>query len=90
MDQSNCKHKDIGLEKCTNGPHWGKQVCNDCGAFIKWESRPFGWDPSTPMPFGKHKGTPLKDLPEGYCEWLYLLPPKQKGLLEYLKHRLNR
>jgi uncharacterized protein (DUF3820 family) len=38
-----------------------------------------GADPSTskgplsadsPMPFGMHKGTPLKDLPRDYAEWL--------------------
>jgi uncharacterized protein (DUF3820 family) len=23
-----------------------------------------------PMPFGKHKGTPIKDLPRNYAEWL--------------------
>jgi uncharacterized protein (DUF3820 family) len=39
---------------------------------------PAGTDPSTPkaplsadspMPFGKHKGTPLKDLPPSYVAW---------------------
>lgn len=87
---SDCKHPDIGLEKCTSGPHWGKRVCNDCGAFIKWEPRPFGWAPSTLMPFGKYKGKPLQDLPDNYCEWLYLSDVKQTGLKEYLKHRLGK
>lgn len=26
--------------------------------------------PASPMPFGKHKGTPIKDLPRDYAEWL--------------------
>lgn len=85
-----CAHKDIGLERCTSGPHWGKQVCNDCGAFIKWQGRPFGWAPESFMPFGKHKGTPLHLLPDDYCEWLYSQDLKQKGLREYLQYRLGK
>jgi uncharacterized protein (DUF3820 family) len=35
------------------------------------QSRPRGSaTPDTPMPFGKHKGTPIRDLPRDYAEWL--------------------
>lgn len=29
------------------------------------------YDDDTPMPFGKHKGTPLGKLPDNYVNWLY-------------------
>jgi DNA polymerase III epsilon subunit-like protein len=29
------------------------------------------YNDSTPMPFGKYRGTPLSKLPESYCKWLY-------------------
>lgn len=33
-------------------------------------------DPDTPIPFGKHQGTPLKNLPKQYVNWL--LDPQRK------------
>lgn len=37
----------------------------------------------TPMPFGKHKGTPLKDVPPSYLLWLYdNVPTLHEGFKE--------
>lgn len=32
------------------------------------------WSDDTPMPWGKHEGTPLKDLPAEYLLWLFEQP----------------
>lgn len=41
--------------------------------------------PVTQMPFGKHKGMPLTELPPGYVTWLLSLP----NLSDDLRHALN-
>lgn len=43
----------------------------------------------TPMPWGEHKGTPLKDVPDGYLLYLYEQPwiKEWKPLYAYLASR---
>ncbi len=84
MKIEECRVHEWGLEKGPFGPHWGKSTCVNCGKFLRWESRPFGWAPETPMPYGKHKGTPVKDLPADYCAWLLGASGTPKGLKSYL------
>lgn len=42
---------------------------------------------ATTMPWGKHKDTPMRDVPASYLLWLYEQPWIQewKGLYDYLK-----
>lgn len=41
----------------------------------------------TPMPFGKHKGTPLKDVPPSYLLWLYdNVPTLHEGFKQYINY----
>lgn len=54
------------------GPHVG-HFCRDCGKWSKWDSVP-ATDSSAlefRMPFGKHKGEVLRDVPDDYLDWLY-------------------
>ena len=48
-----------------------QQMCRDAGTdiygLLEVQKRP---RPIKNMPFGKHRGTPLKDLPSNYIDWL--------------------
>jgi hypothetical protein len=41
--------------------------CTACSKWIKWLSQ---GRPLNTMPFGKHKGTPIRDLPSDYIRWV--------------------
>lgn len=43
----------------------------------------------TPMPFGKHKGTPLGDIPASYLIWLFDEggPTNRPDIREYIEER---
>ena len=45
----------------------------------------------TTMPFGKHKGTPLANLPGGYLQWFARegFPPGEIGRLLALMHEID-
>lgn len=45
----------------------------------------------TPMPFGKHKGTAIADLPGGYLQWFARegFPPGETGRLLALMHEID-
>ena len=49
------------------GKHVGR-YCKDCGRWIKWikQEAPGNFV----MPYGKHKGKRIKDMPVEYLEWL--------------------
>lgn len=53
----------------------------------------FNWqtfDDETPMPFGKHKGTLMRDVPANYLLWLADQPDfgeKNPNLLKYVEER---
>ena len=40
------------------------------------------------MPFGKHQGTPMQDVPASYLHWLYTNDVQGK-VLRYIKENLN-
>ena len=42
-------------------------------------------DDSTPMPFGKHKGTPMGEVPDDYLYWLH----GQEGIFGELREYLD-
>jgi uncharacterized protein (DUF3820 family) len=46
---------------------------------------------TTPMPFGKHKGTLIADLPGNYLNWFARegFPPGQIGRLLALMHEID-
>jgi uncharacterized protein (DUF3820 family) len=44
----------------------------------------------TTMPFGKHKGTPLRELPDDYLLWLSLLPELRDPLLTAVHLEMDR
>lgn len=35
-----CNHEYTEVIRMPEGPHWGKLICSDCGAFIKWLKKP--------------------------------------------------
>ena len=43
------------------------------------------------MPFGKHQGIPLKDVPDDYLLWLYNqdIHPKYSDLEDYLEENID-
>jgi uncharacterized protein (DUF3820 family) len=46
---------------------------------------------TTPMPYGKYKGTPIADLPGNYLNWFARegFPPGQLGRLLALMHEID-
>lgn len=42
------------------------------------------------MPFGKHKGVPLTDLPPDYLLWVGLLPDLHQPLLGHILREMGR
>lgn len=43
----------------------------------------------SPMPFGKHKGRPMKDVPADYLHWLYTDGCNNPLVTAYIKSRMN-
>lgn len=37
-----CRHENLEIIKLTSGPHWGKEICSDCGAYRRFVSNPEG------------------------------------------------
>jgi uncharacterized protein (DUF3820 family) len=54
-------------------------------------SEPLSLLVTTPMPFGKHKGTLIVDLPGNYLNWFARegFPPGQIGRLLALMHEID-
>ncbi len=46
-------------------------------------------DDKSPMPFGKHKGEALEDVPASYLIWLYDNEKCHGKLKEYIKDNLD-
>lgn len=45
-----------------------------------------------PMPFGKHKGFPMQDVPTGYLHWLWsngMKDDKASNVADYIRRNLN-
>jgi len=46
----------------------------------------------SPMPFGKHKGAPMQDVPASYLHWLWtngLSKDKQSSVADYIRRNLH-
>lgn len=46
----------------------------------------------SPMPFGKHKGVPMQDVPANYLHWLWangLKDDRQSPVAEYIRENLS-
>ena len=48
-------------------------------------------DDLSPMPFGKHKGTPMQDVPASYFHWLWteIQHDKSSPVGDYIRRNLN-
>ena len=46
-------------------------------------------DDNSIMPFGKHKGIPLKDVPDDYLYWLHGAGTSNNELAEYLEDNID-
>lgn len=43
-----------------------------------------------PMPFGKHKGTPMQDVPADYLHWLWTTnPARNTPIMRYIERNLS-
>lgn len=78
-----CGCEDV-VEK-ERGPHLG-QYCAGCGAFDRWLPKPRSIEESLEavMPFGKHKGTKLSELPPDYIRWC-IENLENRGIKDMLK-----
>lgn len=45
----------------------------------------------SPMPFGKHKGTPMQDVPASYLHWLWaeIRHDKSSPVADYIRRNLH-
>jgi uncharacterized protein (DUF3820 family) len=51
-----------------------------------------GLDDTDPMPFGKHKGQPMQDVPVGYLHWLWesgLRNDRSTPVAQYIRRTLD-
>jgi hypothetical protein len=47
---------------------------------------------TSPMPFGKHRGVPMQDIPVGYLHWLWSNGKKDDArcnVADYIRRNLN-
>ncbi len=84
LDCSHCG--SFAIETRTCGPHLGV-YCARCGRWITWA--PSG-RPIEVMPFGKHKGSPIADLPHAYLEWVLENLKLRGSLLRALESEYER
>lgn len=61
--------------------------CAPCGRWIKWlpQNRPI-----EVMPFGKHKNTPIGDLPDDYLNWVLQNLELKESLYKALSNEFER
>jgi hypothetical protein len=68
---SSCGSDRLDLSPGTP-PHFLRIDCAACGRFIRWAAKPI--DPAEAiaftMPFGRHRGSPMGELPHSYLVWL--------------------
>jgi len=64
--------------KRRKGPHLG-EYC-ECGHLLRWVPKEITLERALEfvMPFGKHKGKPLKDIDDEYLDWLFEHGDNQK------------
>jgi hypothetical protein len=82
-----CRHcGSIALDMRTRGPHLGI-YCARCSRWLGWV--PQG-RPVKNMPFGKHKGTAVKDLPADYLNFVLENVQLSKSLYRTLSEEFER
>jgi hypothetical protein len=79
-----CGARDFFTEE--RGPHLGK-FCRGCGQWMRWV--PQG-HPILVMPFGKHKGSLIKNLPSDYLDWILEHVGLKGSLLKALADEYER
>lgn len=76
--------------ECAKGHTWGDAVALHATEKSEAEAPKRTGPGSRPMPFGKHKGTPLEDLPTDYIEWvLRELKDLRSDLRDELENQLE-
>ena len=72
IDRYTCTHPTVTVELTPQGPNYGRRVCSVCGSFRGWEPKPMTRERAAEMvlPFGKHSGTKLGEVPRDYLEWM--------------------
>jgi uncharacterized protein (DUF3820 family) len=67
-----CGSPNLFAVECTTGPHWARSGCSGCGRFLQWLAKPDDAKSAGEflMPFGKHRGRKLADLPSDYLQWV--------------------
>lgn len=71
MAETPCICGATTVERREKGPHLGA-YCMECGKWLRWEPKPITLESALvyPMPFGKHRGLAMGELPPGYVDWL--------------------
>lgn len=74
MQSERCPYcdSDNRMERPGQPPHHAELVCGDCGRHLQWIGREIDREEAArfEMPYGKHRGTPMGELPKGYLVWL--------------------
>lgn len=79
-----CNSTDLFTEE--KGPHLGL-YCSKCHRWIKWVSQGHILEI---MPFGEHKGTAIKELPDDYLNWILENLPLRGSVLKSLEAEFER
>jgi hypothetical protein len=73
MTPTECPHcRSTGLvESPAEPPHFARLDCGDCGRWLRWVGAPMTFDRAAAfvMPFGKHAGKTLAEIPRDYLLW---------------------
>lgn len=66
-----CDSPDLIQTPNADGPAYARLDCGECGRWLKWVEKPLSLESVAAfvMPFGKHKGTPIRDIPRDYLRW---------------------
>lgn len=101
MDNMQQNQEELFCKKCgtigeyalfENGPHTEAR-CTACGAHIKFVSKPpseiVAMKDTDPMPFGKHKGVALANVPASYLLWLSGENLSHRPLRKYLDENID-
>ena len=78
MTCKKCNHHLFEVKEtlASNGITHVGAYCSECGAWLRWlpaqvpEAAALVRVGDIEIPFGKHKGKKLKDIPRDYLEWL--------------------
>lgn len=87
-----CRSPYLFTVRCETGPHYARTGCRDCDRHVRFEPAPMTDERSAAfiMPIGKHRGTPLRDVPTDYLVWFIGQPNIKDSLRRHMEHELNR